>query len=135
MDQLQTITELGNELGLTPRAIRFYESKGLITPARIGVNRVYGYRDRARLKLILRAKRLGFSLNDIAEYLDLYRGNAQQLAQQELLVAKVTKRIAELEQQKIDLNITLDELYQIQRQALEYLQEGDRTSAGEAPVG
>lgn len=123
MEKLMTITELGGELGLTPRAIRFYESKGLLNPARIGSNRVYNYRDRARLKLIVRAKRLGFSLNDIAEYLDLYRADPEQLEQRHLLVAKVRERIAVLEQQKIDLITTLGELYEIERQALDQLQE------------
>ncbi|MCB1830749.1 MAG: MerR family DNA-binding transcriptional regulator [Gammaproteobacteria bacterium] len=117
MEKLMTITELGDELGLTPRAIRFYESKGLLSPGRVGSNRVYNYRDRARLKLIVRAKRLGFSLSDIAEYLDLYRSDPQQLEQRQLLIAKVRERIAVLEQQKIDLTTTLDELYEIERQA------------------
>ena len=116
MEKLMTITELGDELGLTPRAIRFYESKGLLNHGRVGSNRVYNYRDRARLKLIVRAKRLGFSLSDIAEYLDLYRADPQQLEQRQLLVAKVRERIAVLEQQKIDLATTLDELYEIERQ-------------------
>jgi len=129
MEKLITITELGDELGLTPRTIRFYESKGLITPGRVGSNRVYNYRDRARLKLIMRAKRLGFSLSDIAEYLDLYRADPEQLEQRQLLVAKVRKRIAELEQQKIDLEITLGELYEIERQALENLPVKESGSA------
>lgn len=129
MEKLMTITELGDELGLTPRTIRFYESKGLITPGRVGSNRVYNYRDRARLKLIMRAKRLGFSLSDIAEYLDLYRADPEQLEQRQLLVAKVRKRIAELEQQKIDLEITLGELYEIERQALENLPVKESGSA------
>ena len=134
MDNLLTITELGEELGLTPRAIRFYESKGLLHPARIGTNRVYNYRDRARLKLIVRAKRLGFSLNDIAEYLDLYQADPEQSEQRQLLLAKVGARIAELEQQKIDLLTTLGELYEIQRQALDQLQEGELRPVESAPA-
>jgi len=122
MENLQTITELGAELGLTSRAIRFYESKGLLNPARVGLNRVYNYRDRARLKLIVRAKRLGFSLNDIAEYLDLYQADPEKMEQRQMLIAKVRERIAELEQQKIDLITTLGELYEIERQALDRLQ-------------
>ena len=126
MERLMTITELGDELGLTPRAIRFYESKGLISPGRVGANRVYNYRDRARLKLIVRAKRLGFSLSDIAEYLDLYRADPTQLAQRQLMIVKVRERIAELEQQKIDLDTTLDELYEMERQAMDHPQHSDR---------
>ncbi|MCP4287071.1 MAG: MerR family DNA-binding transcriptional regulator [Gammaproteobacteria bacterium] len=121
MDKLQTITELGIELGLTPRAIRFYESKGLITPGRVGSNRVYNYRDRARLKLIVRAKRLGFSLSDIGEYLDLYQVDPERLEQQQMLVVKVRQRIEELEQQKVDLITTLEDLYEIERQAIDCL--------------
>lgn len=134
MEELMTITELGDELGLTARAIRFYETKGLITPGRVGSNRAYNYRDRARLKLIMRAKRLGFSLSDIAEYLDLYRADPEQLEQRQLLIAKVRKRIAELEQQKIDLEITLGELYEIERQALDNLPAKETNSAASERV-
>lgn len=70
--RLYTVTELAAELGMTARAIRFYEDKGLITPQRAGTTRVYSSRDRARMILILRGKRLGFSLGTIREYLDLY---------------------------------------------------------------
>ena len=71
-NRLFTITELSDELGVTPRAIRFYEAKGLLAPQRAGSNRVYTYRDRARLLIILRGKRLGFSLALVQKYLDLY---------------------------------------------------------------
>jgi len=125
MDKLLTITELADALGLTPRAIRFYESKGLLNPARVGSNRVYNHRDRARLKLILRAKRLGFSLNDIGEYLGLYQVDSELLEQQQLLVAKVRERIRVLEQQRVDLITTLDELYEIERQAMAHLKNSD----------
>ena len=121
-ERLTTITETAAALGITARAIRFYETKGLIAPQRVGANRVYNHRDRGRLKLILRAKRLGFSLEDIREYLDLYDADPVQLEQQQLLLAKVEKRIAELEQQQTDLAITLDELRGISRQTRVYLE-------------
>ncbi|MBV9755883.1 MAG: MerR family transcriptional regulator, partial [Alphaproteobacteria bacterium] len=70
-DQFYTVTQLSAELGVTPRAIRFYETKGLLAPRRAGTTRVYTHRDRARLILILRGKRLGFSLREIKEYLEL----------------------------------------------------------------
>ena len=70
-DNIYSVTELANLLGITPRAIRFYESKGLVSPRRAGTTRVYNYRDRGRLQIILRGKRLGFSLAEIREYLHL----------------------------------------------------------------
>lgn len=118
MDKLLTVTELAEAFSVTPRTIRFYETKGLISPQRVGSTRVYTYRDRARLKLILRAKRLGFSLMDIREYLDLYNVDPEQIEQQRLLLAKVTRRIEELEQQQEDLAATLDELRDIEQQAM-----------------
>lgn len=118
MDKLLTVTELAEAFNVTPRTIRFYETKGLISPQRVGSTRVYTYRDRARLKLILRAKRLGFSLVDIREYLNLYNVDPEQIEQQRLLLTKVSRRIEELEQQQEDLAATLDELRDIEQQAL-----------------
>lgn len=118
MDKLLTVTELAEAFSVTPRTIRFYETKGLISPQRVGSTRVYTYRDRARLKLILRAKRLGFSLTDIREYLNLYNVDPEQIEQQQLLLTKISRRIEELEQQQEDLVATLDELRDIERQAL-----------------
>ena len=71
-ERLFTVTGLAAELGVTARTLRFYEDRGLISPQRLGPNRVYSPRDRARMILILRGKQLGFSLKEIAEYLDLY---------------------------------------------------------------
>ncbi len=117
-DRLLTVTELADDFGITPRTIRFYETKGLISPQRLGLTRAYNYQDRARLKLILRAKRLGFSLVDINEYLNLYEVDPEQLEQQQLLLVKVNKRIADLEQQQEDLATSLDELREIRQQAV-----------------
>jgi DNA-binding transcriptional MerR regulator len=88
-DRLYTIGELAAELGVTTRTIRFYESKGLISPARRGVARSYARRDRARLKLILRGKNLGFSLEEIAQYLKLYDADPAQIAQTQMLLNRV----------------------------------------------
>ena len=85
--RLYTVTELAKELGMTARAVRFYEDKGLITPQRAGTTRVYSARDRARMILILRGKRLGFSLSAIKEYLDLYDTDITQHAQLRVLLA------------------------------------------------
>jgi DNA-binding transcriptional MerR regulator len=121
MDKLLTVTELAEEFNTTARTIRFYETKELLSPQRVGSTRVYTYRDRARLKLILRAKRLGFSLTDIREYLNLYNVDPEQLEQQQLLLAKISRRIEELEQQQEDLVTTLEELRDIEQQALSNL--------------
>ncbi len=126
MEKLLTVTELAEEFNITPRAIRFYETKGLLDPQRVGSTRVYNYRDRARLRLILRAKRLGFSLVDIREYLELYHTDPEQLEQQELLLKKVDRRIAELKQQQEDLLVSLEELREIRRQAVANLKQHGR---------
>ena len=99
MDKIYSITELANELEITPRTIRFYEDQGLITPQRVGNTRIYSHRDRARMILILRGKRLGFSLKDIKEFLDLYVVDTTQVEQLKVLVGKVRERITQLEEQ------------------------------------
>jgi DNA-binding transcriptional MerR regulator len=114
--KLLTVTELAAELGVTPRAIRFYEDKGLIDPPRLGATRVYSPRERARMLLILRGKRLGFSLADIKEFLDLYGADPRHLEQKRALLGGVRKRIAELEEMKLSLDRTLDELRTIEHQ-------------------
>jgi len=107
---MHTVTQLAAELGITARTLRFYEGKGLITPSRLGTTRVYLARDRARMILILRGKRVGFSLREIAEYLDLYDGDPTHKAQNAKLLRMATARISNLEQQKIALDEMLNEL-------------------------
>ena len=116
-DILYTVTELAEHLGVTARAIRFYETKGLLSPRRVGSTRVYSYRDRARLQLILRSKKLGFSLADIREYLDLYDPTTGQREQQQLLLRKVRERIDGLRQQQEALESTLADLREIEATA------------------
>lgn len=120
---LFAIADLANEFGISTRAIRFYESKGLLSPERVGGTRVFRRRDRARLILILRGKRLGFSLRDISEYLSLYDAHSA-TAQVKLLVEMVDRRVALLEQQMADLNLTLSELKEIRKLATERLAQG-----------
>ena len=117
-DALFSIAELADELGITARAIRFYEIKGLLRPQRVGATRVYDYRDRARLLLILRGKRLGFSLALIQRYLDLYDADPTHEKQLVHLLGGVRQRIDELESQRRDLELTLDELRDIEEQVL-----------------
>jgi DNA-binding transcriptional MerR regulator len=99
-----TIRQLCLEFKCTPRALRFYEDKGLLNPARDGMNRVYSYKDRARLQLILRGKRVGLALSEIGEILDLYEvgdGGASQAAKS---LRKFKERIVALESQKVDID-------------------------------
>lgn len=119
LPRLYTITELSNELEVTPRAVRFYEAKGLLDPQRVGQNRVYTYRDRARLLLILRGKRLGFSLAEVKEYLDLYDADPTQKEQFLHLLRGVRQRVGELELQRRDLELTLEELREIELETLD----------------
>lgn len=115
--QLHTVTQLAAELGITARTLRFYEGKGLLTPSRLGTTRVYMARDRARMILILRGKRLGFSLREIAEYLDLYDTDPTQKAQNARLLKLVLTRIGKLEQQRTALEEMLEELHNLKRHA------------------
>jgi DNA-binding transcriptional MerR regulator len=114
--RLYTVTELAKELGMTARAIRFYEDKGLITPPRAGTTRVYSARDRARMILILRGKRLGFSLSTIKEYLDLYDTDVTHHAQLRLLLDAVAARREQLLAQRAAIAEALSELDEITAQ-------------------
>ena len=105
-----SIGDLSAEFGLSPRAIRFYEDQGLLAPARAGANRVYDKRDRARLMLILRGKRLGFSLSDIRQFLDLYDVDRTKRRQMAVTLELTRARIRDLEQQLEDITVTLAEL-------------------------
>ena len=118
---LFAIADLAREFGISTRAIRFYETKGLLTPERVGSTRVFRRRDRARLILILRGKRLGFSLRDISDYLSLYDADRTQRAQVSLLVDMVNERMHMLEVQLGDLQTTLGELREIKKLANERL--------------
>jgi DNA-binding transcriptional MerR regulator len=128
---LYSVTELAQELGITPRAIRFYETKGLIKPRRAGTTRVYTHRDRARMQLILRGKRLGFTLADIREYLDMYEVDPTQIKQVKLLLEKIEHRIDEMEQQREDLETTLLELDEMRVECLTNIEaQGNKQSQG-----
>jgi DNA-binding transcriptional MerR regulator len=121
IDKIYSVTQLAKDLGVTPRTIRFYEDQGLISPQRAGNTRVYTHRDRARMILILRGKRLGFSIKDIKEFLDLYVVDTTQVEQVQLLVTKVRGRIAQLEDQLQAVEASLSELRDIERLSLEML--------------
>ena len=118
---LFAIADLAREFGISTRAIRFYETKGLLSPERVGSTRVFRRRDRARLILILRGKRLGFSLRDISDYLSLYDADRTQRTQVNLLVEMVDQRMQMLQHQLADLQTTLAELGEIKKLAGERL--------------
>ena len=107
-----TITELAQEFDVTPRAIRFYEDMGLLTPARAGRSRVYTQRDRTRLKLTLRGKRLGLSLQEIKQLVDMYDSRSNQAPQLEAFLVVLASHRRLLEQQREDIEVTLAEIAQ-----------------------
>lgn len=134
-ERLYGIAELADEFGITPRAIRFYEAKGLLEPPRVNGGRVYSRRERARLKLILRAKSIGFSLAEVKQFLNLYgeRGSGRPL--QVAFVAERSKTlIEELEQKQADIAATLAELKDIHRQCQRYLSETSDSGPAEEPA-
>ena len=109
-ERAYTIRQLCNEFKVTPRALRFYEDKGLLSPAREGLNRVYNHRDRARLILILRGKRVGLSLAVIRDILDLYKTDDTGAAQLAKSVRKFREQIVALEAQREDIDHAVAEL-------------------------
>jgi DNA-binding transcriptional MerR regulator len=104
------ISELAKEFGVTTRTIRYYEDQGLLSPTREGVNRVFSNRDRVRLKLALRGKRLGFSLAEIRELFELYDVSRDEQRQLEAFLERLERRRALLEQQREDIEVMLSEI-------------------------
>ncbi len=124
-DETMTIRQMCEAFDVTPRTLRFYESKELLFPQRVGQKRLFTRRDRARLKLILRGKRFGFSLEEIRQLLDLYHMNDQQQTQLARTVAIARERLADLERQRDELTQTAVEM----RRQLEW---GERIVASAA---
>jgi len=118
-DDLTGIQDVAKALGVSPRTLRFYEDKGLIEPCRIGTTRIYTRRDVARVQLILRGKRLGFSLRDIEEFLGLYDSDPQHVEQMRALAERCRLRIDDLRHQQDAIAQTLAELEKIEGEALD----------------
>lgn len=112
-----TISELAREFDLTTRAIRFYEDCGLLSPQRAGRNRIYTARDRTRLKLTLRGKRLGLTLSEVKELVDMYESPRDTQPQLRKFLAVLAVHRQQLEQQLADLHVTLDEVRQHEKDA------------------
>lgn len=110
MSATYSISDLSREFGVTTRTIRYYEAQGLLSPSRTGVNRVFSSRDRVRLKLALRGKRLGFSLAEIRELFDLYDVSRDERRQLEQFLERLERRRALLEQQREDIEVMLNEI-------------------------
>lgn len=109
-EQTMTIREMCDEFEVTPRTLRFYEAKELLFPRREGQKRLFSRRDRARLKLILRGKRFGFSLEEIRQLLDLYDLGDQQNTQLRQTYELASQRLAEMERQRAELDANISEL-------------------------
>jgi DNA-binding transcriptional MerR regulator len=125
---LKGIQEVAQELGLTMRALRFYEDKGLIAPHRVGTTRIYSKREVARVRLVQRGRRLGFSVREIKEFLDLYDADPEHVEQARRFLARVRERLAELEHRKAALEETIVELRQLEAEATQTLVEAGKSA-------
>ena len=129
-----TISDLAREFALTTRAIRFYEDEGLIAPRRTGRSRVYGERERVRIKLILRGKRLGLSLFEIRELLDLYEATKSERPQLVKFLQVLETRRAMLKQQQEDIAVVLSEIESLERQCRKRLRQVGNGEANDGPI-
>lgn len=116
-----SISELSGEFEVTPRTLRFYEEKGLLTPTRNGQSRIYSVADRTRLRLILRGKRLGFTLEESADIIRMYDPGSSNKRQLAALIEKIREKKARLEHQAKDLELMIDDLKQWEKRSLQSL--------------
>ncbi|MTH96342.1 MerR family DNA-binding transcriptional regulator [Roseibium sp. RKSG952] len=123
MQRLYTITHLTQEFGVTTRTLRFYEAQGLVAPQRRGRQRLYTPADRTRVKLILRGKRLGFSLAEIKELIEMYGKAPGEGGQLHMLMDKIAERRKELCEKRRDIELTLQELDEVEAGCRDRLRE------------
>jgi DNA-binding transcriptional MerR regulator len=119
-----SISELAREFDITPRAIRFYEDQGLLAPKRDGQRRIYTPRDRTRLKLTLRGKRLGLTLSEIRELIDMYEPGRDARPQLERFLSVLESHKASLQQQRADIEAQLSELQAFEKKVRKQLKRG-----------
>ncbi len=122
-DNKLSLKEMCAEFDVTPRTLRYYEYIELLSPEKVGRSRFYGAREKARLKLILRGRRFGFTLEEIRQWLDMYNGHNDNRAQMERMVEMSTAQIAELESRKSQLQEAIDELSGLRQLTLDQLQK------------
>ena len=122
-DKTYSISELAKEFDITTRSIRFYEDQGLLTPLRQGQTRIYSKRDRVRLKLILRGKRLGFSLSETGQLFELYDADKSSVTQLTIMLKLIEQKKLELHQQMDDIKVVLMELVTVEKRCRETLVE------------
>ncbi len=122
-NKFYSVSELAREFGITPRTIRFYEDKNLLAPERVGGNRIYDYRDKARLALILRLKDVGFSLAVIENYLGLYDVDETRVTQLKVGYREITKRIHDLETENAKIQENLRKMKELKEEAITLLKQ------------
>jgi DNA-binding transcriptional MerR regulator len=132
MSASYSIGQLANEFGVTPRTIRHYEQQGLLHPHRVGSVRIFGGRDRARLKLALRAKRLGFALHEIRALFDLYDAGQREKRELDGFLARIERHRALLERQREDIEVMLAEIDFFAQQCRKRHPGGDPATDGVA---
>lgn len=120
-EKTYSISELAKEFDITTRSIRFYEDQGLLIPQREGQTRIYSKRDRVRLKLILRGKRLGFSLSETGQLFELYDADKTSMTQLNTMLGLIEQKKAELHQQMDDIKVVLMELVTVEKRCRETL--------------
>jgi DNA-binding transcriptional MerR regulator len=128
-DRTWTIAEIAQEFGVTHRTLRYYEDKGLITPERRGTRRVFHHRDRVRLALVLRGRRLGFPLYEISTIVNMYDETPGEAGQLRYLLAQIGDRRADLEQRRNDIDLALAELDTVERRCAQQLADASVGSA------
>ncbi|EHR39520.1 MULTISPECIES: MerR family transcriptional regulator [Alishewanella] len=122
-EKTYSISELAKEFDITTRSIRFYEDQGLLSPTRAGQTRIYSKRDRVRLKLILRGKRLGFSLSETGQLFELYDADKSSVTQLNTMLKLIEHKKSELQQQMDDIKVVLMELVTVEKRCRDTLAE------------